>query len=183
MVAIRRDYEATGGKFIEHETWAELFPGAWLTGPVPRKFPEHNWGFPTLLGKVQTPEGLVDDTVQEDQSLVLNAPQGLVILTGCGHAGIINILTHAKAEFQGRPVYGVVGGLHLFAATDEQLDWTGDKVKEFGVANLLGAHCTGIEAVYRLRQRAGLGRKTALVATVGSTFTLGDGIVAGYLAR
>ena len=183
MIAIRKEYEATGGKFIEHENWSELFPGAWLTGPVPRKFPEHNYGFPSPTGKIQTPEGLVEDIVQEDQSLVLNAPRGLVVVTGCGHAGIVNILTDAGAEFSGRPVYGVVGGLHLFPATDQQLDWTGDKMKEFSVANLLGAHCTGIEAVYRLRQRIGLTRKTAVVGNVGSTFTLADGIVAGPLAR
>jgi 7,8-dihydropterin-6-yl-methyl-4-(beta-D-ribofuranosyl)aminobenzene 5'-phosphate synthase len=180
MIAIRKEYEATGGKFIEHENWSELFPGAWLTGPVPRKFPERNW---SVAGKVQTPEGLVEDNIPEDQTLVLNAPQGLVVVTGCGHAGIVNILTDAGTEFSGRPVYGVVGGLHLFPATDQQLDWTGDKMKEFGVANLLGAHCTGIEAVYRLRQRVGLNRKTAVVGTVGSTFTLADGIVAGPLAR
>jgi len=183
MVAIRKEYEATGGKFIEHENWSELFPGAWLTGPVPRKFPEHNYGFPTPTGKIQTPEGLVEDNIPEDQSLVLNAPQGLVVVTGCGHAGIVNILTDAGAEFQNRPVFGVVGGLHLFPATDQALDWTGDKMKEFSVANLLGAHCTGIEAVYRLRQRVGLGRKTAVVATVGSTFSLAEGITVGPLAR
>lgn len=56
-------------------------------------------------------------------------------------------------------------------------------MKEFHVANLLGAHCTGIEAVYRLRGRAGLTRKSAVVATVGSTFTLADGIATGELAK
>ena len=77
----------------------------------------------------------------------------------------------------------VIFGLHLFTASDEQLNWTGDKLKEFKVANLLGAHCTGIEAVYRLRQRAGLTRKSAIVGSVGSTFTLGEGIRAGMLAK
>jgi 7,8-dihydropterin-6-yl-methyl-4-(beta-D-ribofuranosyl)aminobenzene 5'-phosphate synthase len=184
MISIRKEFEATGGKFIEHDAWSELFPGAWLTGPVPRKFPERNYGLPGgALGKVQTPEGVVDDNVPEDQSLVLNAPQGMVVITGCGHAGIINILTDVGGKFQDRPVYGVVGGIHLFSADDGQLDWTGDKMKEFRVANLLGAHCTGIEAVYRLRQRAGFTRKTAVVATVGSTFTLEGAISTGPLAR
>ena len=180
MIAIRKDYEATGGKIVEHDGWAEIFPGAWLTGPVPRKYPEHNWSVTT---KVQTPDGLVEDNIPEDQSLVLNTTQGLVVITGCGHAGIVNILTDANSEFHDRPVYGVIGGLHLYPATDEQLDWTGDKMKEFHVANLLGAHCTGIEAVYRLRGRAGLTRKSAVVATVGSTFTLADGIATGELAK
>lgn len=180
MIAIRKDYEATGGRFIEHDNWAEIFPGAYLTGPVPRKYPEHNW---SQAIQVQTPDGLLEDNIPEDQSLVLNTPQGLVVITGCGHAGIVNILTYTNAEFPDRPVYGVVGGLHLYPLTDDQLDWTGDKMKQFHVANLLGAHCTGIEAVYHLRQRVGLTRKSAVVATVGSTFTLSEGITPGELAK
>lgn len=180
MIAIRKDYEALGGKFIEHSEWAEIFPGAWLTGPVPRQFPEHNWSDSI---KVQTPAGLVEDNIPEDQSLVLNTPQGLVVVTGCGHAGIVNILTDAGNRFPDRPVYGVVGGLHLYAQTDDQLDWTADKLKSFKVSNLVGAHCTGIEAVYHLRQRIGLPRKSAVVGTVGSTFSLAEGIKPGELAQ
>jgi 7,8-dihydropterin-6-yl-methyl-4-(beta-D-ribofuranosyl)aminobenzene 5'-phosphate synthase len=180
VIAIRKEYEATGGKIVEHSDGADIFPGAWLTGPVPRKYPERNW---SVTGKVQTPSGLVEDNIPEDQSLVLNTTQGLVVVTGCGHAGIVNILTYASTKFPGQPVYGVVGGLHLFPASDEQLNWTADKMKEFRVANLLGAHCTGIEAVYRLRERAGMSRKSAVVGSVGSTFTLADGIIPGPLAK
>jgi 7,8-dihydropterin-6-yl-methyl-4-(beta-D-ribofuranosyl)aminobenzene 5'-phosphate synthase len=180
MIAIRKEYEATGGRFIEHSDDADIFPGAWLTGPVPRKYPERNW---SVSGKVRTPDGLVEDTIPEDQSLVLDTTQGLVILTGCGHAGIVNILTYSAAKFPGHSVDAVIGGLHLFPASDEQLDWTGDEFKQFRVSNLIGAHCTGIEAVYRLRQRAGMTRRTAVVGTVGATFTLDKGIITGPLAQ
>jgi 7,8-dihydropterin-6-yl-methyl-4-(beta-D-ribofuranosyl)aminobenzene 5'-phosphate synthase len=180
MIAIRKEYEATGGRFVENSGGADIFPGAWLTGPVPRKYPERNW---SVSGKVQTPDGLVEDTIPEDQSLVLDTTQGLVVLTGCGHAGIVNILTDAATKFPGRHVDAVIGGLHLFRASDEQLNWTGDEFRQFKVANLLGAHCTGIEAVYRLRQRVGLTRRTAVVGAVGSTFTLDKGIAAGALAQ
>ena len=180
MIAIRKEYEATGGKFIEHSDSSDIFPGAWLTGPVPRRYPERNW---SVSGKVQMPNGLLEDTIPEDQSLVLNTAQGLVVVTGCGHAGIINILTYAGTRFPMRSVHAIIGGLHLFPASDEQLDWTAAEFKQFKVANLLGAHCTGIEAVYRLRQRAGLTRKSAVVGTVGSTFTLDKGIVPGVLAQ
>ena len=180
MIAIRREYEATGGRFVEHSGGTDIFPGAWLTGPVPRKYPERNW---SVSGKVQTPAGLVEDTIPEDQSLVLDTTQGLVVVTGCGHAGIVNILTDAATKFPGRDVDAVIGGLHLFPAGDEQLNWTGDEFRQFKVSNLLGAHCTGIEAVYRLRQRAGLTRRTAVVGAVGSTFSIDKGIVAGALAQ
>jgi 7,8-dihydropterin-6-yl-methyl-4-(beta-D-ribofuranosyl)aminobenzene 5'-phosphate synthase len=180
MIALKKEYEATGGKFVVHEEAAEIFPGAWLTGPVPRKYPEHNW---SSTGKVQTPAGLVEDNIPEDQSLVLNTPEGLVVITGCGHAGIINILTFARGEFPNEPVEAVIGGLHLFPATDEQLNWTADKLKDFKVANLIGAHCTGIEAVYRIRERLALPRAAAVVGTVGSSFDLGEGIHPGPLAK
>jgi len=56
-------------------------------------------------------------------------------------------------------------------------------MKSFGVENVMGAHCTGIEAVYHLRQRMGLSRRAALVASVGTKFTLQDGIVPGELEQ
>jgi 7,8-dihydropterin-6-yl-methyl-4-(beta-D-ribofuranosyl)aminobenzene 5'-phosphate synthase len=180
MIAIKKSYEATGGAFVEHDTAAEIFPGAWLTGPVPRVFPERNW---SVTGQVRTPEGLVEDNIPEDQTLVLNTTQGLVVITGCGHAGIVNILTFSRGAFPNIPAHAIVGGLHLFAATDTQVDWTADKMKEFGTANLIGAHCTGIESVYRIRQRLGLSRKSAVVGAVGATFVLGEGIHPGRLAQ
>jgi 7,8-dihydropterin-6-yl-methyl-4-(beta-D-ribofuranosyl)aminobenzene 5'-phosphate synthase len=180
MIAVRPAYEATGGKFLEVSGWQEIFPGAWLTGPITRKYPEKNWDD---LGKVMTPAGLVEDTIPEDLSLVLNTTRGLVVVTGCGHAGIVNILSQTADKFGDQRVFGVVGGIHLYRQTDAQLDWTSDKMKSFAVENVLGAHCTGIEAVYHLRQRMGLSRKASLVASVGSKFTLRDGIVPGKLEQ
>ncbi|KAA6459266.1 MBL fold metallo-hydrolase [Acidobacteria bacterium AB60] len=180
MVAIRPAYEATGGKFVEVAGWQQIFPGAWLTGPITRKYPEKNW---SALGKVVTPAGTVEDTIPEDLSLVLNTTRGLVVVTGCGHAGIVNILTQTAGKFTDQPVFGVVGGIHLFRQTDAQLDWTSDEMKSFRVQNVLGAHCTGIEAVYHLRQRMGLPRKAVLVGSVGAEFTLKDGIVPGQLEQ
>ena len=150
-----------------------------MTGPIPRKYPERNW---SVTGKVQTPEGLVEDTIPEDQSLVLNTPEGLVVITGCGHAGIINILSFTRGEFPAEPVHAVLGGLHLFPASDEQLNWTADKLKEFKMANLLAAHCTGMKPP-RIRQRQSASRKAVVVGTVGSTFVLGEGIRTGPLAQ
>jgi 7,8-dihydropterin-6-yl-methyl-4-(beta-D-ribofuranosyl)aminobenzene 5'-phosphate synthase len=180
MVAVKTEYEKTGGKFIELNEGEEIFPGAWLTGPITRKYPEKNW---SDLGKVMTPTGLAEDTIPEDMSLVLDTVKGLVVVTGCGHAGVVNILTQSTEHFPGEPVYGLVGGIHLYRQSDTQLDWTSDKLKGFDVENLLGAHCTGIEAVYHLRQRMGLSRKTAVVGSVGAAFTLKDGIVPGELEK
>jgi 7,8-dihydropterin-6-yl-methyl-4-(beta-D-ribofuranosyl)aminobenzene 5'-phosphate synthase len=61
MIAIRKEYEAIGGYFIAHSSGAELITGVWLTGPVPRVYPEHNW---SGSGKVLTPSGLVEDNIR-----------------------------------------------------------------------------------------------------------------------
>ncbi len=180
MVSLKKEFEAVGGTFLERDKEAEIFPGAWLTGPVPRKYPERNW---VTKGQVRTPAGLVQDTIPEDQALVLNTSQGLVLVAGCSHAGVINTLTFAHDRFPDRPVLAVIGGLHLFEAGDEQLNWTADRLKDLKPAHFLGAHCTGIEAVYRIRERVGLTRQTAVVGSVGSTFVLGEGIHPGPLAK
>jgi len=173
MLALRPQFEATGGAFVEHDGPVELLPGVWLTGPVPRIHPERNW---SGLGSVRTPEGLVEDTVPEDQSLVFDTDAGLVLLSGCGHAGIVNTVEFARKTVREAPLHAAVGGFHLFPATDERLDWTAGLLRGFGLQNLLGAHCTGLEAVYRIRERVGLGRRACVVAAVGASFELGKGI-------
>ena len=177
---IRAQYLATGGVFIVHDRPTELWPGVWLTGPVPRPNPEKNWN-PGL--SLLTPQGRVEDNVSEDSALVFNTEAGTVILTGCGHAGIVNIAEYARHIAGPQPLLAVVGGLHLFAASDETLAWTGDRLKNFGLKNLLAGHCSGIEATYLLRKATGLQRKTAVVSTVGSSFALGQGITTGVLAH
>jgi 7,8-dihydropterin-6-yl-methyl-4-(beta-D-ribofuranosyl)aminobenzene 5'-phosphate synthase len=165
MITVKKEYEATGGKFIVHEKPEELLPGVWLTGPVPRTYPEKNW---TPGYKVEKGDGWVEDNLPEDQALIFNTASGLVMLSGCAHAGIINTLHYAREFLRPAPVQAAIGGFHLFAASDQQLDWTADKLREFQIAQILGAHCTGIESVYGLRQRLGLNRKTCVVGTVGA---------------
>jgi 7,8-dihydropterin-6-yl-methyl-4-(beta-D-ribofuranosyl)aminobenzene 5'-phosphate synthase len=180
IAALRSEYERNGGVFIENSKPAALFPGVWLLGPIPRVYPERNW---SGSGKVKTPEGLVEDTIPEDTSLVLDTDRGLVVLSGCGHAGIINTLEFAHKAVRAAPIYAAVGGFHLMRASDETLNWTAQKLHEFGLANLIGAHCTGIEPVYRIREKAGLDRRTCIVGGVGDQFSMEKGIIAGLLTH
>jgi len=183
MVKIKREYEAAGGAFIEYDEPKEILPGVWLTGAVPRVHPERNWGVGGGVDRVKTPDGLVEDTLPEDMSLVAVTDKGLVVISGCGHAGVINTLEHARRKIKAAPVYAALGGFHLFILDDEKLDWTAGKLKEFGLKNFLGAHCTGIEAVYRIRQQVGLSRQNCVVGAVGSSFDLDKGLDPLPLAR
>lgn len=185
LLPLKAAYEATGGTFIEHAGPERLIPGVTMLGPVPRVHPERNFGSPSggQVGRVQTPEGLVEDNVPEDTSLVVDTVEGLVLISGCGHSGIVNAMEYARKVVRTAPIHAAMGGFHLFAASDETLAWTAAKLKEFGVQHLIGAHCTGIEAVYRLRDLAGLTRQTAVVGAVGATYTHGRGIDPTVLAR
>jgi 7,8-dihydropterin-6-yl-methyl-4-(beta-D-ribofuranosyl)aminobenzene 5'-phosphate synthase len=180
MIRVRPEYESGGGTFVIHAGPAELQPGVWLTGPVPRQHPERNWSGST---RVRSADGVRDDTIDDDMALVVDTAQGLVVVTGCGHAGVINILDHARSFVRPAPVHALIGGIHLFRASDETLTWTAGKLREFELGHFIGAHCTGIETVYRFRRDVGLGRAQCVVGAVGAVFELGRGINPRAIAR
>jgi 7,8-dihydropterin-6-yl-methyl-4-(beta-D-ribofuranosyl)aminobenzene 5'-phosphate synthase len=180
IALLKSEYERSGGVFLENDKPVALFPGIWLLGPIPRIYPERNW---SGSGKVKTPEGITEDTIPEDTSLVLDTDRGLIVLSGCGHAGIINTLDYSRKQVRAAPIYAAIGGFHLMRASDETLDWTAQKLRGFGLANFIGAHCTGIEPVYRIRQKAGMNRRTCIVGGVGDRFSMEKGIIAGLLTH
>lgn len=176
MLSAKEQYERSGGKFIVYNEPQEIYPGVWITGPVPRVNDERNYG----AGKVILPDGTVkEDNVPEDQSMVFNTDEGLVIVSGCGHSGIINTIEYARQKIGARPVSTLIGGFHLFNLPDEKIIWTAGKLKEYGAKNFIGAHCTGINAVFDIRQQLGLSRSNVIVGAVGSYFESGKGISAG----
>ena len=177
---VKLEYEQSGGQFVVHDAPHELAPGVWLTGPIPRIHPEKNW---TPFESIESDGQFVEDTIPEDQALVLDTSKGLVIVVGCGHAGIVNTMEAARTILPDRPIHAVIGGFHLLNQSDEGVAWSGEKMREFGVENLIGAHCTGINAVDGLRAAAHLDRRSAVVGAVGTVFTLEYGIQPGALNR
>jgi 7,8-dihydropterin-6-yl-methyl-4-(beta-D-ribofuranosyl)aminobenzene 5'-phosphate synthase len=180
ILDVREHYEALGGRFIIHDKPHELHPGIWITGPIPRVHPEKNW---TPFMRIKEGDTLIEDAIPEDQALVINTREGLVVIAGCGHAGIVNTTEYARSIVKENKVHAVLGGFHLMSLTDEKIAWTGGKMREFGVGHVVGAHCTGINAVMGLRKAGNLSRETAVVGAVGVTFTLGKGIQRGVLNR
>lgn len=178
---VRAAYEALGGRWVEHGGPFEMAPGVWLTGPVPRINDERNWSPGLHFADAQGRPG-PEDNVPEDSSLVFDTPKGLVVLTGCGHAGVVNICEYARRIVRPAPIECLVGGLHLFQASDAKIAWTAAKLKAMDVRSLLAGHCTGIEATYKLRDGLGLSRATAVVSAVGSAYSLDKGIQPGELA-
>lgn len=171
-------YVSSGGKFELVTRPVKIANGIYLTGPVPRKYPEKNYP----PGKtIQTSAGTVEDNVAEDMSMVIQTSKGLVLLTGCGHAGIVNTLEYTQQQFPDQKFFAVVGGFHLLDTKDEQLVWTAGKLKSAGIHYFIGAHCTGLNSVYRIRELTGMPKTDCLIGTVGMTFDPERGISPGWM--
>lgn len=173
MIALRATIEAVGVEFVEHVGPAEIVPGVWVTGPVDRSHPEKNYPAST---EVRINGEWVEDHVPESQALTVVTPAGHIVLLGCGHSGVVNALAQIRRTIEDAPIHALMGGLHLFNATDEVLGWTADRLREIGVEHLMAGHCTGIEPLVRLRTGLNLSRRTAVVGAVGSQFVYGEGI-------
>jgi 7,8-dihydropterin-6-yl-methyl-4-(beta-D-ribofuranosyl)aminobenzene 5'-phosphate synthase len=173
MIAMRDSLEAVGVSFIEHDGPAEILPSIWVTGSISRPNPEKN--YPSTI-HVRMDGEWIEDYVPDSQGLTVVTPQGHIVLLGCGHSGVVNALEHVRANIADLPIHALMGGLHLFSASDEVLGWTGDRLREIGVEHLMAGHCTGIEPLIRLRTALNLSRRTAVVGAVGSQFVYGEGI-------
>lgn len=170
--------ESLGINFINHINPSQILPGLWTTGQIPRKYDERNW---SGLGKMIDSKGnIVEDTIPEDQSLFFDTENGIVLISGCGHAGLVNTLEYVKEIIPDRPIYKIVGGFHLLNLDEKKLEWTAEKMKESGVKYFVGAHCTGLNSTYSIRDFMQLSSKNALVGSVG-TIINNNGILPGYM--
>ncbi len=173
--------ESLGVEFIFHDGPKEILPNIWTTGVVPRIHNEKNWsGYREII------EGdkIVEDNIPEDQSMVMHTEKGLALISGCGHAGIVNTMEHTHKMFdESLDIYASVGGFHLFAKSDKEIKWTSKQMKKFGVDEFIGAHCTGIDAVYSIRNNNRMDRENCVVGAVGSVFDYEKGIIPGYITK
>lgn len=173
MAEKRRQFEALGGEFVLIEAPRELMPGLWLAGPPPRQHEESSMA---LLSKIEVEvDGAWQlDTVPEDMPLVAVTTDGVFLLTGCGHSGLVNNVLFAQ-KLTGARVKGAIGGFHLFLYSDDELRWTAEELKRAGVEVLSAAHCTGIESAMLLRSLMGAARDQVYVSGVGAVFSSAGG--------
>ena len=169
-----------GVEFIFHELPEEILPNIWTTGLVPRYHNEKNW---SGYREMQINGEIVEDNIPEDQSVVIKTKNGLILVSGCGHAGIVNTLKHSVESFGNSKVYAAIGGFHLFKKNDKEIKWTSKFMKTYGVEYFLGAHCTGIDAVYSIRKNNNLERSKCAVGSVGAYFDYKEGMFPGLITK
>lgn len=122
-----------------------------ITGEIPR-VTEFEKGFPLQYKEENEFELVPDPLVKDDQALVMNIKdKGLLILTGCGHAGIINTIKYAKKVTGVRKIYSVLGGLHLSGqGYEESIPLTIAELKREDPRYIVPCHCTGWKAAYEI---------------------------------
>ena len=79
----------------------------------------------------------------KEQSLVLNGKEGLIVLTGCAHPGVVNIVRKAKQMLADKNIYLVMGGFHLSSASDSKLKSIIEEFRDIGVQKVAPSHCSG----------------------------------------
>ncbi|NOZ21143.1 MAG: MBL fold metallo-hydrolase [Planctomycetes bacterium] len=140
----QREIEAVRQIVLSAEP-VEVLPGIYTTGQVPRVTDFEDTGGPFFID----PEGKEKDELLDDMSLFFEADQGTIVVTGCAHAGIVNILEHVANLTGRRQMHTVIGGMHLIAASDERMKRTSDAFRDFNVQRIGVAHCTGLSATIR----------------------------------
>lgn len=127
----------------------EIIPGIHVTGEIPRSNSIEDTGGPFY----QNAERTLADRLPDDQSLYLESSKGLIVLLGCGHAGVVNTLEYIRKLSGDQPIYALMGGMHLLHATPERLVFTGDYLEQLGIDYLAPNHCTGLDAVCYFKHR------------------------------
>ena len=95
------------------------------------------------------------DKLVDDQALIINTEQGLVVIVGCAHRGVINTLYHAQQLTGIKQIHTVVGGCHLTNASEERIWLTIAALRELDVQRLGLSHCTGLPAASLMAQEFG----------------------------
>ena len=167
----RRGIEQEGVQIVEERGASLLLGGlALVTGQVARTT-EFEKGFPIHYAEVNG-EWKPDPLIHGDQAVVMNVRnKGLVVLSGCGHAGIINVLRHSIALTGVAKIHAVLGGFHLTGRLFEPIIApTVEALKAIEPKLIVPSHCTGWKAVHEIARAL----PDAFVPnSVGTTFLIG----------
>ena len=144
--------ETLGANFVLNKEFIEIEKGIFLTGEVPRKTsfekPDSRL-FAEVDGKMNL------DIFSDDQSLILDTEKGLILIFGCAHSGMINIIHHVLNKTGKEKFYAILGGTHLDFLTKEQSNESIEALKRFEIEKIGACHCTGMRAAFRLHQEFG----------------------------
>lgn len=124
----RKEVQASGAECYRINGFAEIAKDIYSTGPLGNAIIE--------------------------QALIIDTPKGPVVLTGCAHPGIVEIVKSAERSL-GKPVFAVLGGFHLADKSDAEIKKIVSEFKKMGVTHIAPCHCTGEKAIRKFKAAYG----------------------------
>jgi 7,8-dihydropterin-6-yl-methyl-4-(beta-D-ribofuranosyl)aminobenzene 5'-phosphate synthase len=151
------ELEAFGARVVStREAISDMQNLFYLSGEIPRNT-EFEKGLPGHVRR--TSDGTdwePDEEIRDERWLGVNVEgKGVVVLTACSHAGVVNVCQHAQSVFGSVPVYSVIGGLHLAGATEMLIPQTVSSLGSLGLKMIAPGHCTGWRGTAALREAFG----------------------------
>lgn len=150
-IGVSRSEVATIRK-LSNVVWTDtpmpVMGGMYITGPIPRITEYEDTGGPFFTDR----ECREPDPLTDDQALYVYTSEGLVVVLGCAHAGVVNTLTYIQWLTNSTRIHTVVGGMHLGGASARRIDATIDALRGLKIQRLMPLHCTGAEAMVRLSE-------------------------------
>ena len=164
-IPFRRSYlESLGAQFKLNTEYIEVGPGVFLTGEIPRRSALEK-GDAQMTAILPDGGTVHPDPLKDDLSLVVDSAKGLILILGCAHAGLINIIEHVLARTGRDRIHAIIGGTHLGFASDEQFEETVRLLERLNIERIGVSHCTGLPRAAALSVRLG---ERFFFASVGS---------------
>ncbi|MGZ4864829.1 MAG: MBL fold metallo-hydrolase [Halobacteriota archaeon] len=119
----------------------EVLKGIWTTGQIARPFASDQH----ITGLSLNIDGSVIDNVRDEIAIVVEGSEKALLLLGCAHAGVRNTILQVEAMTE-KPLYGIIGGLHLLDVPKRDVKELALFLSERGVEFIAASHCTGCKA-------------------------------------
>jgi len=137
-------------KLVETRTQTLIAEGLMVTGQIPRISGFEDTGVREFVFLDEYMK--ISDPILDDQAMFFRVPEGVVILLGCAHAGLVNTMQYVSELLDEDRIYAVVGGTHLLGASPERMRKTVEALHKFNVQKIMLSHCTGVKAYDELAE-------------------------------
>ena len=150
--ASKEELEGHGAVFKFVDQTREVVPGIWFVTSIDRT-PDKTPKDKRLV--VSEEDGFAMDPINDDASLLIETDGSPILLLGCAHAGVFNILDYVRKEMEITKLRAILGGTHLMFYGPDDLSRVMDEFERFSVELVGVSHCTGFEAAVELSNRFG----------------------------
>lgn len=156
---VREELESLGARFNLTGAPLQISDGLMTTGEI-----EMTTDYEKIDDRLCVSKGgqMVPDPLADDLALIVKTGEGLALITGCAHRGIVNTVRHVQKLTGGEYIHTIIGGTHLLLSSPERIKETASELKQLGLLRLGVSHCTGFNA------------SAALAAEFGEVFFLNN---------